>query len=66
MKLEFKIAKAKEDFIKKNNCSICLNGIEIKMASVLNSVVEFKDKHLCRYSLKFPKCRWLKNGFNYK
>jgi len=66
MKLGILISKAKKDFIIKGNCSICVNGIPIEAGSVVKSKFQLKRVYLCRSSLKFPKCRWLKKGFKLK
>lgn len=57
------LIKEKEKQIKNKNCELCENKIDIKAATVKNNKHQTKGVYLCCKGLKFPKCRWLKNGF---
>lgn len=59
MKLASKLIQAQKDFIKKNNCSICVNGIAINAGQIIKSKFKINVRYLCRKGLKFPKCRWV-------
>ncbi len=61
MKLGIAIVKAQEDFINNKNCEICFNGTVVE-----NSNDKINEVYLCCKGLKFPKCRWLKDGFKQK